>query len=122
MSDTNYMRRVILSPYRKGAGPRFRLTLIDFTWRDGRDRISYRFEELGATGPETIFEGDDFGASPLHSLDGDDTVASLLTFLTLRKGDTDSEYFDGYTARQLEFRDEHAEALQGELYSRFGER
>ncbi len=42
-------------------------------------------------------------------------------FLTLRPGDTDQEYFDGYTDNQLQYADEHAETLSCEVCSRFGE-
>ena len=41
-----------------------------------------------------------------------------LDFLTLKSGDTDSDYFDDYTPEQLTWRDEHAEAvgaLTGEI-------
>lgn len=50
-----------------------------------------------------IFEGADFHCSPLHAVDSDETVAALLSFLALRPGDTDKEYFDSYTPAQLEF-------------------
>ena len=47
------------------------------------------------------------------------TVAAIMGFLTLRPGDTDRDYFDSYTAEQIEFRDTHAETLACEVYSRF---
>lgn len=47
-----------------------------------------------------LFEGEKFGASPMHAIDADATLLSLLSFLTLRPGDTDSEYFEDYTAEQ----------------------
>jgi hypothetical protein len=52
---------------------------------------------------EVLFEGDDFGASPLHEPESRESAIALLGFLTLRKGDTDEEYFDNYTPAQLEF-------------------
>ena len=55
-----------------------------------------------------VFEGSDFGA---NETDSDDTVRSLISFLTLRKGDTDDEYFKDYTPEQLEWRDSSAEEL-----------
>jgi hypothetical protein len=48
-----------------------------------------------------IFEGEDFAGSPMDADDSDETVAALLTFLTLRRGDTDAEYFESYTPEQL---------------------
>jgi hypothetical protein len=58
-----------------------------------------------------IFSGDDFGASPMHDPDGPESAEALLSFLTLREGDTDGEYFDEYTERQVKFRDCEAEDL-----------
>ena len=116
------MRSIRLSPYVKGAGPEFRLVL----WYTGRaiarcrypkEAIGYRFSEILANGKRrTIFEGEDYGCSPMHSIDGDESVAGLLNFLTLRKGDTDADYFENYTKRQIAFRDTHAEAVSGEIY------
>ena len=55
------------------------------------------------TAGEVIFEGADFSGSPMHADDSDQAVASLLTFLSLRPGDTDPDYFDDYTPEQLAF-------------------
>jgi hypothetical protein len=68
-----------------------------------------------------LFEGEAFAGSPLHADDSDATVAALLAFLTLRPGDTDSEYFDGYSPAQLHFAERHAEVLSAEAAFRFGE-
>jgi hypothetical protein len=35
-----------------------------------------------------------------------------MSFLTLRKGDVESDYFDGYNSVQVEFRDNHAESIE----------
>lgn len=69
----------------------------------GQRKIGYAFFAPGETEP--IFTGEDCGVSPFHAIDSDDALRGLLGFLTLRKGDTDSEYFDGYTERQIAFRD-----------------
>ncbi len=68
----------------------------------GKSILAYELldEEHGG---KLIFEGDDFHASPLHAIDSDATAASLLGFLSLRPGDTDSEYFDCYGSEQLEW-------------------
>jgi len=63
----------------------------------GKARLAYRFRDRGTL----IFEGDDFFCSPMHAIDSLDCVYSLLGFLSLRPGDTDSEYFDGYTPEQM---------------------
>ena len=69
-------------------------------WR-GQTVIAYEFTREGDESP--LFEGADFAGSPLHSDDADESMLDLMGFLTLRPGDTDSEYFDSYTADQLEF-------------------
>jgi hypothetical protein len=68
-----------------------------------------------------LFAGEDFGCSPLHAVDSDESCRSLMAFLTLRPGDTDREYFAGYTPEQLEFCSAHAEALACEVSRRFGD-
>jgi hypothetical protein len=68
-----------------------------------RDRFEYVFEFDG----QVIFEGDDF-STPAGETYGE-AAHGLLGFLTLDEGDTDAEYFDGYTPEQLAWRDEYAE-------------
>ncbi len=58
-----------------------------------------------------LFTGEDFGCSPLHTIDSDECLRSLLGFLTLRPGDTDSDYFAGYTQAQMAFAQGDAENL-----------
>jgi hypothetical protein len=58
-----------------------------------------------------IFSGADYGPAPSLDLDGDDCLRGLLSFLTLRPGDTDSEYFEKYTGDQLWFASNAAEDL-----------
>jgi hypothetical protein len=41
-----------------------------------------------------------FCGSLLHGADADATVTGVLAFLSLQPGDTDSEYFEGYTPEQ----------------------
>jgi hypothetical protein len=88
----------ILKRYRKQG---FTLTMYDTHARDsrGQTKIGYRLSDRG----KLIFQGEDFAGSPMHADDSLDTVASLLSFLCLRPGDTDSEYFDAYTPDQLEW-------------------
>lgn len=120
---TTYIRRVRLTPYRKGMGPTFTLTLLDSRFDGRRDRVSYRLTTRETNGEEkTLFEGDDFSPSPLYAIDSDEAVADLMGFLTLRPGDTDREYFDNYTPEQLAYCSQHAEALGYESVCRFGRR
>lgn len=85
----------------------YRLTLYSI----GGERIGYRFLDQG----KLIFEGKDFRPSPLYATDSMETVCALLDFLSLRPGDTDSDYFKDYTAAQLKwaksYRAEYLKAL-----------
>ena len=89
----------------------YRLTTWDTGSRDwrGQTRIAYRFVSPGG---ETVFRGADFSGSPLHAGDSDESLRSLLGFLTLRPGDTDAEYFNRYTQAQMAFARGDAEELQ----------
>lgn len=91
-------------------GWRLRLWDLNRSDSDGKAVLGYAF---GRIGEAPVFEGTDFHCSPLHAVDADETVRAVMTFLTLRPGDTDAEYFDGYSAEQLEFADVHAEQLAG---------
>lgn len=115
------LRRVVLSPYSKGAGPRFRLVMwhAGYEPRTVRERVAYEFRIVGEDEP--LFRGDDYSPSPSYASDSDKSVAGLLGFLTLKPGDADEEYFKDYTERQLAFAREHAESLAVESVNRFGE-
>ena len=76
----------------------------------GQYRIGYAFYAPNATEP--LFCGDDFGCSPMDAIDSDACLRGLLGFLTLRPGDTDREYFDGYSEAQMAFAQGDAEYLQ----------
>jgi hypothetical protein len=79
------------------------------TSRDGKYMVGYEFAETAPSGEEEeILSGEDFGCSPCYSIDSDNAVCSLMAFLTLRKGDTDSEYFENYTPRQLAWTEDYA--------------
>jgi hypothetical protein len=66
----------------------------------GRTYLGYEFADASG---KVIFEGTDYGCAPSHAIDSDDSLRGLLVFLTLRKGDTDREYFDNYTPEQIAF-------------------
>jgi len=72
---------------------------LEFSHFSDRAQYRYRLEESG----KVIFEGDSFGPAPHVDPYSRDSVMHLLTFLTLRKGDTDNEYFDNYTPAQLDW-------------------
>lgn len=134
MRKSDYARRVIIRPYRRGFGPSFTLTIYDglvptYT-PDGKLRLAYCLTECAGVKRTAgvklkpyvvIFEGDDFGLAPGHSSDSDEAVRAIMSFLTLRPGDTDADYFTHYTDRQREFCNTHAEAVAMEVADRFGE-
>jgi hypothetical protein len=88
----------------------FRLLLWDTNTRVGsgpQSRLAYQFFHKG----ELIFQGADYGCSPMHAVDSDETVASLLTFFALRPGDVEREYFKDYSVQQMAFAESYGEEL-----------
>jgi hypothetical protein len=65
--------------------------------RYGKSILAYKLYDNG----RLIFKGDDFHCSPLRAIDSNETVASLLAFLSLKPGDTDPEWFEGFSPAQL---------------------
>jgi hypothetical protein len=97
----------------------YTLTLEETNRRDTYNHIMVKYSFISPQ-DEAIFSGEDFGASPLHDAEGIESAKSLLGFLTLKKGDTDEDYFENYTPRQLEFSESFdCERLQ--LYTLEGE-
>lgn len=131
LTANNKLRKVIFRPFRKGMGPTFTLETWDTgrTGYGGKNLVGYRLRILDKyTGPgcapsfdTTLFEGEDFGCSPVHCIDSDETIAGIMGFLTLRPGDTDQEYFQDYTQDQLDYCSQWAESLSCEVSNRFGE-
>jgi len=78
------------------------LRTFDTGRTDGRGRTCIGYE-LNAPDGARLFHGTAFRCSPLHADDSDEALRALLGFLTLRHGDTDREYFAGYTAAQEAF-------------------
>lgn len=125
------LRTYTFKPYLGKHRPHFILTTWDVNRRDsnGKRILRYRLTMVqpalkvcGDTIPrrrEVIFEGEDFAVSPLHAVDSVAAAEGIMCFLTLRPGDTDAEYFAGYTPRQREFADTHAEGLAAEYISRW---
>jgi hypothetical protein len=76
-------------------------------WQNGRSYYNY----VMLVDDEVLFTGDDFSPSPMDSCDSLDSVMSLFSMLMIRPGDTDEEYFENYTPKQLEFVINEAEEL-----------
>lgn len=82
------------------------------TDRDGKDLIAYQLYDSDWH-DNPVFEGNDFHSPNGYSME--ESALSLLGFLTLKEGDTDSEYFEQYTPEQIKWRDERAEQMQIEV-------
>lgn len=109
------MRDVLIEPYIKGH-PFFRLQLIDNgqTDRYGKSGIGYRLAEYNSDGSfrDVIFTHEEHGIIRKPGvIDDDEAVGAVLQWLTLRPGDTDDDFFDDYTERQLEFAEQNGETL-----------
>jgi hypothetical protein len=98
----------------------FTLRIWDTFKRDstGRSRLRYEFKD----GRKVIFAGSDFACGASTAIDSLDCVYALLGFFSLRKGDTDSEYFDSYNASQTDWRDSGRAEYLGMLVYEWEER
>ncbi len=56
------------------------------------------------------------------AIDSDDAKALVLSLFAMKPGDTDADYFDGYTPEQLAFATRYGEDLSMAAMDRFGER
>lgn len=117
----NLVRSCRFTPYRRGMGPAFTLHVWDTNTRDhmGKNRLAYQLRQHEAGCTRILFDGADFCCAPGQAIDSDACIECLMGFLTLRPGDTDSEYFDSYTEEQKEFCEQHAETLSCEVHFRF---
>lgn len=97
-----------MQPERRFRLDRLELHLAVWDWSSFREDITLQYELWDRKcDPESpIFQGTDFriprGEAPL----GNWSCLQLLGFLLLQEGDTDREYFDEYTTKQLQWRDE----------------
>jgi len=123
IDKADLLREVRFHPYRLGCGPTFTLRLYAPPYGLCGDdaHLGYELSQCENGRTTVLFEGADFRPSPLHGWDSDQAISALMGFLTLRKGDTDAEYFEAYTITQATFRDTHAELLDVEVRARFGD-
>ena len=87
-----------------------RLILWETGRRDDMGKTILAYRLLTPEG-KAIFEGADYCVGMATCIDSDEAVRGILSFLTLRPGDVDSDYFEKYTDAQRAWRDEHAEHL-----------
>lgn len=100
IDDPRILRRVTFPASLQGCTD-MRLMVWDThrTDRLGKSILGYAFWPEHSEEP--LFSGDDYGCSPMHAIDSDEVLFSILSFLCLRPGDTDREYFGDYTADQM---------------------
>lgn len=100
LDDTRILRHVTFPASLQGF-PNMRLLVWDTcrTDRQGKAILGYAFWPGPSQDP--LFSGEDFAASPMHAIDSDNVLFAVLSFLCLRPGDTDSEYFENYNSDQL---------------------
>jgi hypothetical protein len=81
---------------------------------NGHIMVKYTFK---TPDNKILFSGDDLGSSPLHAPESKQNAIALLTFLTCKPGDVESDYFKDYTPEQLAFSESLAcEQLQSYCY------
>lgn len=125
-SKKHFLHYVILRPYRPDLTRADRDLYPFFTllvWHAGgqqsglmwRDKLGYCLRMNGAI----LFSGEDYLPACALDITGVEVVEELLGFLTMRPGDTDSGFFDGYTLGQSVFAEKHAEALSAHASFRF---
>lgn len=97
--------------------PAFRLIIhtVDNAYYTSRETLGYRLLH----GNIELFSGSDFGCSPLHAIDSDVTLLTLLSFLCMKPGDTDRDFFAGYTDTKLVFCQDYADDLMFTAAARF---
>ena len=117
-----HIRTCVFRPYRRGMGPTFTLRLYDMgePYQGGPHwRIGYTLDMSQNGRSVRLFDASDFGCAPSNAIDSDACVESLMGFLTLRPGDTDSDYFKSYSDEQRAYCDQHAEQLGACVMFRF---
>jgi len=91
----------------------FELILTDLGTRtDSHSHVKYQlFDGNYDESDAPIFEGTDLAIPLWHDALSLKTIETAIGFFSLEDGDTDKEYFDKYTKRQLAWRDKRAEEL-----------
>lgn len=108
------MRKYDYFYYEPTTTGKYRLRMKMCLVESGRVYFEYQFK---APNGQVLFEGNDFSV-PVRNLVWSYNRAQcsndLMSFLTLRPGDTDDEYFEHYTPEQLAFANSFdCECLQG---------
>lgn len=84
-----------------GHGQHGRLLTWDATkrYQTGQCMVGYAYWPEGAAEP--LFVGDSIGVPASECIDSDASLVSVLRWLVLKPGDTDSEFFTDHTPAQL---------------------
>jgi hypothetical protein len=99
--------RTLRNVYIKGTDLRLHTWDANKRFSTGQETIGYALYE----GETLIFAAEDCGVSPMHAIDSDRALCGLLTFLSLKIGDTDRDYFDAYAPDQLDFSQRRGEEI-----------
>jgi len=92
-----------MDDYTRYQAPTGHIVGLDFLRIDhgpGHSKVRYYLDDPKG---RRLFEGDDLGIPAHQAADGPEAATALLSFLTVQPGDTDAEYFDDYTAEQLDW-------------------
>jgi hypothetical protein len=91
----------------------FVLSLYDAHRTDeyGKHVLAYVLAWDKAYTDAVIFRGDDLHCAPGTAIDSDESAGALLSFLSLKPGDTDDDYFNDYTQAQIDFVLEYGDDL-----------
>ena len=87
--------------------------------------VAYSFDVLERTRKNhhhIIFTNMVGSFSPCHASDGKDAKRQVLEHLAMKPGDTDDEFFEGYSQEQLDFVNGFSDEIQTIAWERYGER
>ena len=79
----------------------------------GRRKYAFRVWDIEWDKKKPVFQDDGFSIGTRMTFER--AAAELLSFFTILPGEADDEYWDKWTPRQIRWRDERAEVLQGEV-------
>lgn len=121
--DPNHLFTIRIDVAKRDERRRF-VTIYAFDGNHCDPRTGHnRIDVVCTLDGKTVFaKGDTWCATPCgKSIDGKDAKELVCSLIAMKPGDTDADYFKGYTLAQLAFAEEHGEyiAMIGE--DRYGE-
>ncbi len=92
--DRDYLRQVVFDGYCLRTWP------TNKRYPTGQEIIG---AELVNPDGVTLFSQESFGIAPGYAIDSDKALREVISWLTLKPGDTDRDHFDNYTPEQMAF-------------------